>query len=382
MKKKALRIGVLNGGGDCPGLNAAIRAVSKSLMINCSAEIIGIYDGFLGLIEQRIKPLDYADCSGILSQGGTILGTNNTASPFNYKGKDVSSEVMDYYLNLGLDGLVVIGGDGTLSIAYELSKLGMNIVGIPKTIDNDLMGTDRTFGFDTAIGIVTDALDRLRTTGQSHKRVMILETMGRYAGWIALHAGIAGGADVIIIPEFAYDIDEVAKACKSRMGEQHYSIIVVAEGAKQVGGQLTVRETNEFGVEPIRLGGVANVLKMQLEQKIDAEIRATILGHIQRGGSPSAYDRVFATNLGCYAASLVANKHFGTVVVLKNNQLCSTSLKNVADKSRLVKRETPALATALSMGICFGNAELITGLYSLKHDFPSSLGSHSQRAKA
>lgn len=382
MKKKALRIGVLTGGGDCPGLNAAIRAVSKSLMINCSAEIIGIYDGFLGLIEQRIKPLDYADCSGILSQGGTILGTNNTASPFNFKGKDVSSEVMDYYLNLGLDGLVVIGGDGTLSIAYELSKLGMNIVGIPKTIDNDLMGTDRTFGFDTAIGIVTDALDRLRTTGQSHKRVMILETMGRYAGWIALHAGIAGGADVIIIPEFAYDIDEVAKACKSRMGEQHYSIIVVAEGAKQVDGQLTVRETNEFGVEPIRLGGVANVLKMQLEQKIDAEIRATTLGHIQRGGSPSAYDRVFATNLGCYAASLVANKHFGTVVVLKNNQLCSTSLKNVADKSRLVKRETPALATALSMGICFGNAELITGLYSLKHDFPSSLGSHSQMAKA
>jgi 6-phosphofructokinase 1 len=382
MKKKALRIGVLTGGGDCPGLNAAIRAVSKSLMINCSAEIIGIYDGFLGLIEQRIKPLDYADCSGILSQGGTILGTNNTASPFNFKGKDVSSEVMNYYLNLGLDGLVVIGGDGTLSIAYELSKLGMNIVGIPKTIDNDLMGTDRTFGFDTAIGIVTDALDRLRTTGQSHKRVMILETMGRYAGWIALHAGIAGGADVIIIPEFAYDIDEVAKACKSRMGEQHYSIIVVAEGAKQVDGQLTVRETNEFGVEPIRLGGVANVLKMQLEQKIDAEIRATTLGHIQRGGSPSAYDRVFATNLGCYAASLVANKHFGTVVVLKNNQLCSTSLKNVADKSRLVKRETPALATALSMGICFGNAELITGLYSLKHDFPSSLGRHSQRAKA
>jgi phosphofructokinase-like protein len=382
MKKKALRIGVLTGGGDCPGLNAAIRAVSKSLMINCSAEIIGIYDGFLGLIEQRIKHLDYADCSGILSQGGTILGTNNTASPFNFKGKDVSSEVMDYYLNLGLDGLVVIGGDGTLSIAYELSKLGMNIVGIPKTIDNDLMGTDRTFGFDTAISIVTDALDRLRTTGQSHKRVMILETMGRYAGWIALHAGIAGGADVIIIPEFAYDIDEVAKACKSRMGEQHYSILVVAEGAKQVGGQLTVRETNKFGAEPIRLGGVANVLKMQLEQKVDAEIRATTLGHIQRGGSPSAYDRVFATNLGCYAASLVANKHFGTVVVLKNNQLCSTSLKNVADKSRLVKRETPALVTALSMGICFGNAELITGLYNLKHKFPSSLGSHSQRVKS
>jgi 6-phosphofructokinase 1 len=382
MKNKVLRIGVLTGGGDCPGLNAAIRAVSKSLMINCSAEIIGIHDGFLGLIEQRIKPLDYADCSGILSLGGTILGTNNTASPFNFKGKDVSREVMDYYLSLGLDGLVVIGGDGTLSIAYQLSKMGMNIVGIPKTIDNDLMGTDRTFGFDTAIGIVTDALDRLRTTGQSHKRVMILETMGRYAGWIALHAGIAGGADVILLPEFAYDIDEVAEACKSRMGEQHYSIVVVAEGAKEAGGELTVRETNELGVEPIRLGGVANVLKMQLEQKIDAEIRATTLGHIQRGGSPSAYDRIFATNLGCYAASLVANKHFGTVVVLKDNKLCSTSLKNVADKSRLVTTETPALASALSMGICFGNADLTPALHSFKHEIPGSLGTHWPRAKA
>jgi phosphofructokinase-like protein len=382
MKNKVLRIGILTGGGDCPGLNAAIRAVSKSLMINCPTEIIGIHDGFLGLIEQRTQILDYADCSGILSLGGTILGTNNTANPFNFKGKDVSSEVMDYYLRLGLDGLVVIGGDGTLSIAYEMSKLGMNIVGIPKTIDNDLMGTDRTFGFDTAIEIVTDALDRLRTTGQSHKRVMILETMGRYAGWIALHAGIAGGADVIILPEFAYNIDQVAEACTSRMGEQHYSIVVIAEGAKEAEGELIVRETNEFGAEPIPLGGVANVLKIQLEQMIDAEILATTLGHIQRGGSPSAYDRIFATNLGCYAASLVANKHFGTVVVLKNNQLCSTSLKNVADKSRLVTAETPALASALSMGICFGNAELTPGLHSLKHEIPGSLGTHWPRAKA
>ncbi|MFT6992128.1 MAG: 6-phosphofructokinase 1 [Paraglaciecola sp.] len=368
MKTKTLRIGVLTGGGDCPGLNAAIRAVSKSLMINCSAEIIGIQDGFLGLIEQRTKPLNYADCSGILSQGGTILGTSNTASPFNYKGKDVSYQVMDYYHNLGLDGLVVIGGDGSLSIAYEMSKLGMNIVGIPKTIDNDLMGTDRTFGFDTAISIVTDALDRLRTTGQSHKRVMILETMGRYAGWIALHAGIAGGADVILIPEFAYDIDEVAKACQSRMGDQHYSIVVVAEGAKPIGGDLTVRETNVSGHESQRLGGVADVLKMQLEQKMEAEIRATTLGHIQRGGSPSAFDRIFATSLGSYAASLVANKQFGTVVVLKNNQLCSTSLKNVAHKSRLVTTKDSELASALSMGICFGNAELEVGLQGLSNE--------------
>jgi 6-phosphofructokinase 1 len=365
MTTKKLRIAVLTGGGDCPGLNAAIRAVSKSLMINCSAEIIGIQDGFLGLIERRVKPLNYEDCSGILSQGGTILGTHNSASPFNFKGVDVSDKVMEYYRSLALDGLVVIGGDGTLSIAYEMSKLGMNIVGIPKTIDNDLMGTDRTFGFDTAISIVTDALDRLRTTGQSHKRVMILETMGRYAGWIALHAGIAGGADVILIPEFDYDIDEVAKACQSRMGEQHYSIVVIAEGAKQIGGKLTIRETKEFGGDPIRLGGVANILKLQLEQKIDAEIRATTLGYIQRGGSPTAFDRIFATSLGSYAASLVANKQFGTVVVLKDSQLCSTSLKEVAHKSRLVTVEDSELASALSMGICFGNADLSTKLHNL-----------------
>jgi 6-phosphofructokinase 1 len=382
MKNKVLRIGVLTGGGDCPGLNTAIRAVSKSLMINCSAEIIGIHDGFLGLIEQRIKILDYADCSGILSPGDNILGTNNSVSPFNFKGKNVSNAVMDYYLRLGLDGLVVIGGDGTLSIAYQLSKLGMNMVGIPKTIDNHLMGTERTFGFDTAINIVTDALDRLRTFGQSQKRVFILEIMGRYSGWIALHAGVAAGADVILLPEFAYDIDQVARACKSRIVEQHYSIVVVAEGTKDARGELTVRETNEFVVESIRLGGLANILKMQLEQKIDAEIRATSLGLIQRGVSPSAYDRIFATNLGCYAASLVANKYFGTVVVLKDNKLCSTSLKNVADKSRLVTTETPALASALSMGICFGNADLTPGLHSFKHEIPGSLGTHWPRAKA
>lgn len=382
MKTKALRIGVLTGGGDCPGLNAAIRAVSKSLILNCSATIIGIQDGFLGLIERRIKPIDYADCSGILSTGGTILGTHNSANPFNFKSVDLSTQVLDYYLSLELDGLVVIGGDGSLSIAYEMSKLGMNIVGVPKTIDNDLMGTDRTFGFDTAISIVTDALDRLRTTGQSHKRVMILETMGRYAGWIALHGGIAGGADVILIPEFDYDIDEVVKACTMRMGEQHYSIIVVAEGAKPIGGELTVRETKAFSPDPIRLGGVANILKLQLEPKLDAEIRATTLGYIQRGGSPTAFDRIFATNLGSYAASLVANKQFGTVVVLKNNQLCSASLKQVANKSKFVTVDTPELASALSMGICFGNTDLSLKLHNLKHEIPSAFGAYWPKARA
>jgi phosphofructokinase-like protein len=363
MNEKKLRVGLLTGGGDCSGLNAAIRAVAKSLMINCDAQIIGIRDGFLGLIEQRVMPLSYSDCSGILSQGGTILGTNNRASPFNFKGEDVSSQVMAYYHTLGLDALVIIGGDGSLTIGYELSKLGMNIVGVPKTIDNDLVGTDRTFGFDTAISIVTDALDRLRTTGQSHKRVMILETMGRYAGWIALHAGIAGGADVILIPEFPYDIDEVAKACNLRMGEQHYSILVVAEGAKLQGGDLTVRESLLASPDPLRLGGIGNVLKKQLEQKIDAEVRATCLGHIQRGGSPTAFDRIFATNLGCYAAGLVANKIFGQVVVMKENMLSSAPLEVVANKCRLVTEQDLTFTSALSLGINFGVPDLQSRLH-------------------
>lgn len=355
-----MRVGILTGGGDCPGLNAAIRAVAKGLMINCHAEIIGIEDGFTGLIEQRVRPLTYSDCSGILSLGGTILGTSNSASPSNYHGKDCTAQVLSYYHQLGLDALVTIGGDGTLTLAYEMSKLGMNIVGVPKTIDNDLMCTDRTFGFDTAVSIVTDALDRLRTTGQSHKRVMILETMGRYAGWIALHAGIAGGADVILIPEYPYDIEEVARACKLRAGDQHYSIIVVAEGAMPKNGHSTIRETVGFSPDPVRLGGIANSLKLQLEPHLDAEIRATSLGHIQRGGSPSAFDRIFASNVGREAATLVAAKQFGRVVVMKDNHLGHVMLEQVANKTRTVPSNDVSLVTALALGISFGDPDVST----------------------
>jgi 6-phosphofructokinase 1 len=353
-----MRVGILTGGGDCPGLNAAIRAVAKSLMLNSDAKIIGIEDGFSGLIERRVRDLSYADCSGILSLGGTLLGTSNHASPFNYKGADVSASVLSYYHELALDALVIIGGDGTMSIGYDMSKLGMNIVGVPKTIDNDLMCSDRTFGFDTATSIVTDALDRLRTTGQSHKRVMILETMGRYAGWIALHAGIAGGADVILIPEYPYEIDEVVKACKLRASDQHYSIIVVAEGAKAKGGDLTVQQILKNSPDPLRLGGIADVLKRQLEQQLDGEVRATSLGHIQRGGSPTAYDRIFATNVGCYAASLVATKHFGRVAVMQDNQLSSASLEQVANRTKIIPADDMSLLSALSLGISFGVPKL------------------------
>ncbi|MFQ3198547.1 MAG: phosphofructokinase-like protein [Paraglaciecola sp.] len=352
---KVLRVGLLTGGGDCPGLNAAIRAVAKTLMLTCNAQIIGIEDGFLGLIEKRVRPLSYQDCSGIIATGGTIIGTHNRANPFAYEGKDHSPAVKAYYDQLGLDALVIIGGDGTLSIGYELTKLGMNIVGIPKTIDNDLMCTDRTFGFDTAISIVTDALDRLRTTGQSHKRIMILETMGRYAGWIALHAGMAGGADTILIPEYPYDIDEVAKSCHTRMSSQHYSIVVVAEGAKPIGGQLIVREKIADSPDPLRLGGIGNVLKMQLEERLDAEVRSTALGHIQRGGSPTSYDRIFATNLGRYAADLVAARQFGRAVVMHNNTLSSVALQQVANKTRLVPPDDRTFLSALSLGISFGD---------------------------
>lgn len=359
-----MRVGILTGGGDCPGLNAAIRAVAKCLMINCNAQIFGIADGFAGLLERRVTPLTYSDCSGILSLGGTILGTSNSVNPLNYHGKDCSAQVLAYYEELGLDAIVVIGGDGSLSLAYEMSKLGMNIVGVPKTIDNDLMCTDRTFGFDTAVSIVTDALDRLRTTGQSHKRVMILETMGRYAGWIALHAGIAGGADSILLPEYPYDINEVAKTCKLRANDQHYSIIVVAEGAMPLNGQATIRETISDSPDPVRLGGVANVLKLQLEPLIDAEIRATSLGHIQRGGSPTAFDRIFASNVGREAAYLVATKRFGHAVVMKDNHLHHVALEAVANKTRTIPENDMSLLSALSLGISFGCAELTSTTWS------------------
>ena len=353
-----LRVGILTGGGDCPGLNAAIRSVAKTLMLTSNAEIIGIEDGFLGFIERRSRPISYQDCSGIFALGGTIIGTCNRADPFNYNGRDCSSEVKAYYDQLQLDALVIIGGDGTLSIGYELSKLGINVVGVPKTIDNDLMCTERTFGFDTAVSIVTDAIDRLRTTGQSHKRIMIVETMGRNAGWIALHAGVAGGADSILIPEYPYDIQRVAKACTERMGSHHFSIVVVAEGARPVNGRVSVRENIAGSPEPSRLGGIGEQLKVQLGQFMDAEIRATTLGHIQRGGSPTSFDRIFATNLGSYAAKLVESKQFNRAVIQKGNRLSHVALESVANKTRNVPADDLTLQTAIAMGICFGTPDL------------------------
>ena len=366
---KRLRVGVLTGGGDAPGLNAVIRAVTKSLILRHDAEVIGVEDGFLGLIERRIRPLAYGDVSGILTLGGTILGTHNKANPFSYfkrGGADVSAEVLKYTRSLGMDALVAIGGDGTMSISAQLQEIGLNIVGVPKTIDNDIVATDRTFGFDTAVSIVTEAIDRLHTTAQSHQRVMIVETMGRYAGWIALHAGVAGGADIILIPEFEYDLDEVVRVCRDRESfGRSFTIIVVAEGARPLGGGLTVERHLRDSPDPIRLGGVGRVLQLALEQHIKSEVRTTILGHVQRGGTPTPYDRNLASVFGSYAAAMVEEGRFGHMVALQDGRITGVPLETVANKTRRVPTDSPVLQAGLAVGTSFGHPDLTSRFAAL-----------------
>ena len=353
-----MRVGVLTGGGDCPGLNAVIRAVTKSLVLGHGAEVLGFEDGFLGLIENRYRPLDYRAVSGILTRGGTILGTSNKANPFRFFGADdadVSDSVLAQYHDLGLDGLVAIGGDGTMSICHGLQRKGLRIVGVPKTIDNDLVGTDRTFGFDTAVTIATEAIDRLHTTAQSHHRVMILETMGRYAGWIALHAGVASGADIILLPEFPYRLDEVVAVCRRReAGGQRFTIIAMAEGARPEGGEMTIKKVVEDSPDPVRLGGACQVLGALLETRLESEVRTTILGHVQRGGTPTPFDRVLSTRFGARAAELVAAGMSGVMVALQGDRLAEIPLDAVADKVRVVPPDEPLLQAARGVGTSFG----------------------------
>ena len=369
-----LRVGILTGGGDCPGLNAVIRAVAKSLILQYNAEILGFEDGFEGLIEQRMRPLEYTDVSGILTVGGTILGTSNKANPFNYfkrGGADVSAQVISFTQKLGLDAIVVIGGDGTMSISHRLAQLGVNIVGVPKTIDNDLMGTDRTFGFDSAVAIATEAIDRLHTTAQSHNRVMILETMGRYAGWISLYAGVAGGADVILIPEFEYEIEEIVRVCKEReSGGQKFTIISVAEGSRPKGGTMVIQDRVMDSPDPIRLGGIGKVLESQLESHLRSEIRTTILGHTQRGGTPTPFDRNIASAFGAYAAAMVADGEYGAMVALQENKLTSVSLESVAEKVRTVPANAAMISTALAVGTSFGVSNFSQRFVGSKHSPP------------
>lgn len=355
-----MRIGILTGGGDCPGLNAAIRAVAKGLLLEHDIRPIGIHDGFRGLVERNVKELDYRAVSGILTQGGTILGTDNRTDPFalaDRGGADASGEVMDYCRELDMQGLVVIGGDGTLTIAHRFQELGLGIVGVPKTIDNDLEGTDRTIGFDTAVAIAAEAIDRVHTTAQSHHRVFLVETMGRYSGWIALHAGVAGGADVILIPEIEYEIEEIVRVCQARQsGGQRFTIVVVAEGARPKGGEMVVQRRIEDSPDPIRLGGIAAFLTRQLESALEIEVRCILLGHLQRGGTPTANDRIMASAMGARAARMAGRGEFGSMVAYRNGSIETVPLARVAGRNRLVPPDSDVVAAARAVGTSFGLA--------------------------
>jgi phosphofructokinase-like protein len=363
MKRKK-SIAILTGGGDCPGTNAVIRAVAKKAILELGMEVIGIEDGFEGLIYRKWRKLQYEDVSGILTVGGTILGTSNKCDPYRcaeQKGKtlryrDVSKTVITNLKKLGVECLVCIGGDGTLFIANKLYNDGVLIVGVPKTIDNDLRGTDVTFGFDTAVSIAAEAIDRVHTTAQSHHRVMIVEVMGRTAGWIALYSGVAGGGDIILIPEIPYDIESVVGKVKdrNRMGKR-FSIVIVSEGAKPKGGSVVVRQIVKDSPEQVRLGGISFVLGHRIEQATGIETRQVVLGHLQRGGSPTPTDRVLATRLGTKAVELIEERRFGYMAGVKGNDIVAVGLEEIAKGPRNVPLEHPLITSARSVGTCFGD---------------------------
>ncbi len=357
------KIGVLSGGGDCPGINAVIHAVVKRAILKYGFEVVGILDGFEGLIEGKFRELHYNDVSGILPLGGTILGTSNRANPFRYPTKkgeeldfeDRSGDAVRNFQELGLSALVAIGGDGTFHIAVGLLRLGIPVVGVPKTIDNDLSATDVTFGFDSAVHVVTEAIDRLHTTAQSHHRVMVIEVMGRYAGWIALHGGIAGGGDVILIPEIPFDIDGVCEFIKERRRKgKRFSIVVVAEGARPRGGDVVVQKIVRESHDQIRLGGISHVVGQAIEEKTGLETRVVVLGHLQRGGSPTAFDRVLATQLGAEAIDLVAENRFGYFPAVRGNALVPAPIEEAIFSLKTVPLDSPLLDIARSMGTYLG----------------------------
>jgi len=338
-----MKIGILTAGGDCPGINAAIRGVGKTAIVKYGMNLVGISDGFTGMITKEYTELTEKDLSGILTLGGTILGTSRE-KPFKGSGKgnkDIRKPVLikEHYEQMGLDCLVCIGGNGTLKTAYLLSQEGLNIVGIPKTIDNDVWGTDITFGFDSAVNIATEAIDRLHSTANSHKRIMIIEVMGHNAGWIALYSGIAGGGDVILIPEIPYKVEKIAEYLLHRAeNNKPYSIVVVAEGVEN----------------PVKDKSVARYLSDRITELTGLETRETVLGYIQRGGTPSPMDRVLATRYGSAAADMIAGRDFGKMVALKDDVIISVALENIAGKLKLVEPENPLVMQTKSMGTSFG----------------------------
>lgn len=330
------RVGVLTGGGDCPGLNSVIRAVVRYADKE-GYKVIGVKNGWKGMIENDTMDIDTDSVSGILPKGGTILGTSRT-NPYKTEGQ--VEKVKANFKKMGLEALIAIGGEDTLGVASKLCKEGLNIVGAPKTIDNDLSGTDVTFGFDTAINIATEAIDRLHTTAESHHRVMVVEVMGRHAGWIAVEAGLAGGADVILIPEVPIDIEEVCKLLKKRHARgKSFSIVVVAEGAKFKKGKLIKQEEKLDAFGHIRLGGIGHRLSEEIEKRAKIETRVTVLGHLQRGGTPTAFDRVLGTRFGIKAMELVLNKDYGKMAALVGTRVTAVPLEKAVSKLKTVDME-------------------------------------------
>jgi 6-phosphofructokinase 1 len=340
-----MRIGVLTGGGDCPGLNAVIRAVVRKGIDAHGHAIVGYRDGWRGPLEDSFDELTIESTRGILPRGGTILGSSRTNPLGHPEGLSRVRESMD---SLHLDGLIAIGGEDTLGAASALHEQGLPVLGVPKTIDNDLGGTDATFGFDTAVHVATEAIDRLHTTAESHNRILIVEVMGRHAGWIALHSGMAGGADVVLIPERPFDIDEVCRLLRRRHARgRYFSIVVVAEGATPVEGTMGVvgdGKTDEFG--HARLGGIGQRLEREIEDRTGFEARATVLGHVQRGGTPTAFDRVLATRLGLAAIDAATERRWGTMPALRGTRIELTSLRDAVAELRTVPPEDYEAATA------------------------------------
>ncbi|MBM4025021.1 MAG: ATP-dependent 6-phosphofructokinase [Planctomycetes bacterium] len=361
--KRIQSIAVMTGGGDCPGLNAVIRAVVKTAINKYRLNVWGVRDGYLGLIENRMERLAYNDVSNILTVGGTILGTSNTANPFRFavqsgprmQYKDVSDRCVRVLAEGGIDALICIGGDGTMATAAEFAKKGLTVMGVPKTIDNDLYGTDVTFGFHTAVTTATEAIDKVHTTASSHHRIMIVEVMGRYAGWIALYAGVAGGADVILIPEIPYEPQAICDYVleRSRRGKR-FSIVVAAEGARAKDGQMVVSKRIAGSPDPIRLGGIGPVLADQIAECTGLECRAVILGHVQRGGTPTPYDRTLATNFGHTAIELLMKGQKDHLVVLKDGRLSSIPLRRVAGRIKTVPHNHEMIRAARAVNTSFG----------------------------
>ena len=358
------RIGIVTAGGDCPGLNAVIRSVYKSAIGLHGMEVVGIEDGFAGALEDRMKLLGPEQVRGILPRGGTILGSSNRDDPFRVPVtvdgrrlyEDHSDQVLANFKARGVEALVAVGGDGTLTIASKLAAKGLKVVAIPKTIDNDLEATDVTFGYDSALRVATSAADMLHTTAESHHRVMVLEVMGRYAGWIALGAGIAGGADLVLLPEIPFNLESVYEHVRGRIQRgKKFSIVVAGEGAKPAGGQEIVQRRIEDSTDPVRLGGIGNWLARLIEDNVQIETRVTVLGHLQRSGTPSPFDRILGIRFGVKATELVAAGEFGRMVSLRGTDIVSVPLEDAIRKARHVDPQGALVGAARAVGVCFGD---------------------------